>query len=65
MGWTAIFDIVNKILPGREERLRNKIDELEKEKGDLLTHRATTRNANRIGIITDELRELKKKLQNR
>lgn len=65
MGWTAIFSIIDKVLPSREERIRNKINELEIQKQELLDKTPTARNVDRVMRITDELSSLKKKLENR
>jgi hypothetical protein len=65
MGWTAIFDVINKILPSREERIRNKIKAFENEKQDLLTKPPTVDNTKRMQFVINELRKLKETLENR
>ena len=63
MGWTAIFDIINKVLPGREESIRNKIDALERKR-DALDPESKSFDRDYARII-EQLRVLRKKLENR
>ena len=71
MGWDSIFGlgerIMDKFVPGREERIRNKIDKLKGERDDLTKPGAayTTRAAVKYDKLSDQIERLKGKLQNR
>jgi hypothetical protein len=65
MGWTAIFDVINKILPSREERIRTQINEIKKEMLKLQSDNATVANTRKYAELSSKLKELEAKLQNR
>ena len=65
MGWTAIFDIINKVLPSREERIRVRINDIKREQDKLLKGGANTRTIRKYEHLANELRKLEEKLQSR
>jgi len=65
MGWTSIFSLIDKLLPGREERIRTRIRQIEKEREKLYEEKATVINIDRINRLTDELFKLENKLKDR
>ena len=62
----SILDwLKNKLpIPNRVEGIKNKIDKLEKERNDILLHKAEVRLANRLIAIDEQLLILRKRLQN-
>jgi len=65
MSWLAIPSILNKLLPGRQERIRNKINALEKQRNEIRKDKFTGRSLARYERVTNELSRLKKGLENR
>lgn len=70
MSFWSIFSIVDKLLPGREERIRNKINSLKEEMKNFASDpdnkkKFTTRDAERYQRLANELSKLENKLQNR
>ena len=61
MGWEKILDILNwakdKLpIQNRIERWKNEIDKLEREKANILVHKADTKSAKRLVYIDDRLK---------
>lgn len=55
----------NKLpIPNRVEAIKNNIDKLEKERNDILLHKAEIKFANRLLAIDGQLSILRKRLQN-
>lgn len=70
MGWEKIVDILSWLkdklpIPNRIEGIRNKIDKLERERSEILIHKADKKLANRLAIIDRQLLDLRKRMQNR
>lgn len=66
MGWTSIFDLLNKFVPGREERIRNDIDRIKAERERIIKHEPSTlKNIERLAILESELHTKERALQNR
>jgi hypothetical protein len=65
MGWLSIFDIINKLLPGREERIRDQIDEIKSEIEDLRHQPWDVSTAAKYTRLIDKLSILEKALENR
>ena len=67
MSWTAIFDIINKVLPNREERIRNKIATIKKEIKEITGSEKHIKDSDlrRYADLTNQLQQLEDKLQNR
>ncbi len=69
MGWDSIFGlgerIMDKLVPGREERIRNKIEKLRGEINELLKGKFTMRAARKYDRLSNEIGKLESKLQNR
>jgi 3-deoxy-D-arabino-heptulosonate 7-phosphate (DAHP) synthase len=65
MGFWDVFSVLNKFVPGREERIRNKIKGLEDERQIILAGPCTVRATARVERINIELSKLKKTLENR
>ena len=72
MGWDIVIGRIAGLIDGwfaispeeRVKRLKNKIDALKKEKNELLKTRATDKSANRVAIISEQLRLLEGKVRN-
>lgn len=69
MGWDAIPNVIDKILghftpKERIKRLKNEIQKLEKERNEILLHKAEDKSANRLEYIQRRLAFLNKRLQN-
>ena len=61
MGWEKIFDILNwakdKLpIQNRIERWKNEIDKLERERANILVHKADVKSANRLTIIDGRIK---------
>jgi hypothetical protein len=61
MGWEKIFDILNwakdKLpIQNRIERWKNEIDKLERERAEILIHKADVKSAKRLAVIDDKLK---------
>lgn len=55
----------NKLpIPNRVEAIKNNIDKLEKERNDILLHKAEVKFANRLVAIDGQLLTLRKRLSN-
>jgi hypothetical protein len=65
MGWSAIFDIINKWLPGREEINRRKIRKLKEQINELEDQPWTPDTADRLAVLIKQLSELEKIAQDR
>ena len=65
MGWGDIFTILNKVIPGREERIRNQIDDIKKKMDELVKESPSAYNIVEYQRLTDKLYELEKRLKNR
>jgi hypothetical protein len=65
-GWGSLLDRVTSWLPipKRIERIKNTIDKLERERNDILLHKAEISKANRLTAIDNQLADLRKRLQN-
>ena len=51
-------------IPNRVEGIKNEIDKLEREKNDILLHKAEDAKARRLQFIIGRLADLRKRLQN-
>ena len=51
-------------IPNRVEGIKNTIDKLERERNDILLHKAEVRFANRLIVIDGQLLNLRKRLCN-
>lgn len=65
MAWWSVFSIIDKVLPKREERIRNEITKLKARRNLLLNDCPTNHNLRSIKRINKRLRELSEALQNR
>ena len=66
---SAVFSILdwlkNKLpIPNRVEGIKNQIDKLERERSEILIHKAEVKSANRLIAIDKQLLDLRKRLQN-
>lgn len=66
MGWGGLLDRITSWLPipKRVESIKNTIDKLERERNDILLHKAEVSKANRLMVIDSQLLDLRKRLQN-
>lgn len=66
MGWGGFLDKLLGKLPiaNRVEKIKNDIDKLEREKNEILLHKAEVSKANRLVVIDKQLFDLHKRLQN-
>ena len=66
MGWGNFLDRVTRWLPiqGRVERIKNKIDKLERQKRELLQGQASPDKARKLVSVERELAELERMLKN-
>ena len=69
MWWTAIVAAVAKIIDiipvqGREERWRNELDNIKKEKRKLLKNKADPKKAKRLVVINERIDYLTQLLKN-
>jgi len=62
----SILDwLKNKLpIPNRVEGIKNTIDKLERERNEILLHKAEIKSANRLTIIDKQLLDLRKRMQN-
>lgn len=62
MGLLSVFSVVDKILPGRKERLRNRVQHLERRKDELRkSGLRTDSDIRRYNRVIHQLSELKNK----
>lgn len=66
MGWGSFLDKILSMLPiqNRKERIKNKIDSLEKEQRNILNEVVISKNSARLGYIRSELQRLRKQQAN-
>jgi hypothetical protein len=66
MGWGGFLDNLLKKLPipNRVEGIKNEIDKLEKERSEILVHKAEVKQARRLEYIDSRLFYLRKRLTN-
>jgi len=66
MGWGSFLDKILSMLPiqNRKERIKNKIDQLEKEQRNILNEVVISKNSARLGYIRSELQRLRKQQAN-
>jgi len=65
MGWTAIFDIINKWLPSKEQHLRKKIRKLKNEIDELQKLPCDAHNLLVMQRLIEQLHEAEADLQDR
>jgi hypothetical protein len=70
LGWGSFFGGIGKIIDklpiqGREERWKNQLDNLKKEKKNLLDHPADPKKANRLIEVNEKLEYLTQLLKNK
>jgi len=65
VSWLAIPSIIDKLLPGREERIRNKLEKLKRGRDELVKSPFTTRAARKYDKLSNAIKKLEQKLQNR
>lgn len=67
MGWgNFLSGLIDKIpIQGRIERWKNKLEELEREKSDILIHKWSEEQACRLDIIERDIAKLHRLLKNR
>ena len=68
MGFEKILDILSWLkdklpIPNRIEGMKNEIDKLERERSEILLHKAEEKSANRIAYIQSRLVYLNKRMQ--
>ena len=61
MGFEKIFDILSWLkdklpIQNRIERWKNEIDKLERERSEILVHKADAKNAKRLAVIDSKLK---------
>ena len=65
MGWGDLWTVINKVLPSREERIRGKISELERERDEIIGLGIPSNERVRFDRVLSELRKLEEALKNR
>lgn len=69
MGWGEFFGGIGKILgklpiQDRKERWRNEIDNLKKERNEILNKKPTQKTANRMSVINNRIEYLEQLCKN-